>query len=88
MVQTDTMGYDPFPASFLPQLIKIAGFWKHDLTGNFNYDCSVSPLLASFSYKDQPVPPGAPYELPDPQHTTAAPETSTLKTLLFHPSIQ
>ena len=68
MYNADTMGYDPFPASFLPQLIEIAGFWKHDLTGNFNYDCSVSQLLATLSYKEQPVPPGVPYELPDPQH--------------------
>jgi hypothetical protein len=26
MYNADTMGYDPFPASFLPQLIEIAGF--------------------------------------------------------------
>ena len=43
MYNADTMGYDPFPASFLPQLI----VWKHDLTGNFNYDCRVSLLLAT-----------------------------------------
>ncbi len=33
MYNADTMGYDP----------------KHDLTGNFNYDCCVSVLLASLS---------------------------------------
>ncbi len=62
------MGYDQFPASILPQLIKIAWFWKHDLTWNFNYDCCVSVLLASLSYKEQAVPPGVPYKLPDPHH--------------------
>ncbi len=35
---SDTGGSDPFrvPASFLPVLVKSAGFLKHDGTGNFS----------------------------------------------------